>query len=119
MGNITTLLTPTEYKVTSLVSQGWSEKEIASKRFVSEKTVHAQTYTIRKKLNARSAVDIARIFILSLDNPKKYFAALLFLLIQLSIVVNENDFDLRNSKKGKIVKLVKARRTGRGNKFYA
>lgn len=69
-------LTNTEFKVARLVTEGFTEKEIASKLFVSTKTVHNHTYNIRKKNNLRSCVDIAREFILSLDNPKKYFKSL-------------------------------------------
>lgn len=92
-------LTKTQYKIAELVSLGNSEKEIANLMFVSINTVHTHTYHIRKKLQARSAVDIARKFILSLDDPKKYFAAFLFLTIQLNILVQDEIIDLRRSKK--------------------
>lgn len=104
-------LTPTQYRVAEQVSRGLSEKEIGVKMFISEKTVHNHTYAIRKKWNARSAVDICRIFILSLDNPKQFFAYLLllfselpvkqilysmmFLTIQFHIMVFDQDMDLR------------------------
>lgn len=66
-------LSEREYEVAAEISKGYSEKEIADRLCVSPKTINNQSYRIKRKLNARSAVDIARIFILSLDNPKKYY----------------------------------------------
>lgn len=88
-------LSKTEYQVAELVTRGYSEKEIACKLFISPKTVHTHTYNIRKKWNARCAVDVARIFILQLDNPKKYFTVLSFLIIQFHIITQCADMDLR------------------------
>ena len=88
-------LTVTEYKVADLVTRGLSEKEIASELFISPKTVHNHTYNIRKKWNARSAVDLARIFILSLEDPRKYFTAIAFLIIQAHIMYNCETIELR------------------------
>ncbi|HET8886795.1 MAG TPA: helix-turn-helix transcriptional regulator [Salinimicrobium sp.] len=79
------------------VALGFSEKEIGDKLCISAKTVHNHTYNIRKKINARSAVDIARQFILSLEDPKAFFAALTFLVIQFHIMVDMPDIDLRNT----------------------
>lgn len=88
-------VTSQEYKIAELIAQGYSEKEIASKLFISTVTVHNHTYNIRKKINARCAVDIARKFILSLDEPKKYFAALALLSIQFFIVINSYAIETR------------------------
>lgn len=88
-------LSKTEYQVAEYISRGFLEKEIADQMFISPKTVHNHAYRIRKKWGARNAVDITRKFILSLDDPKKYFAALTFLLIQFHIVTFSPDMDLR------------------------
>lgn len=86
-------LTAQEFKVARLVTMGFSEKEIASKLFVSEKTIHTHTYNIRKKIGARSAVDIARKYIVS--HPKQFILSLAFLLIQSHIIFNISDMELR------------------------
>lgn len=88
-------LSAAEHKVADLVARGLTEKEIADKLCVSYKTIHAHTYNIRKKWDAKCAVDIARKFILSLENPKQYFAALTFLIIQFHIMVSFPQMELR------------------------
>lgn len=60
-------LTASELPIARLIARGLSEKEIASKLFLSPKTIHAHTYNIRKKNGLRSCVDIAREYILGLD----------------------------------------------------
>lgn len=88
-------LSKSEYRIAEYVARGFSEKEIASKLFISPKTVNNHTYNIRKKWNARCAVDIARKFILSLDNPKQFFTVVAFLMIQFHVMVNIPNADLR------------------------
>ena len=88
-------LTPRELEIVIDLTQGYSEKQIASRKFVSPKTVNNHLTNVRKKWGARCAVDIARKFILSLDNPKQYFAALSFLIIQFHIMVDLPQMELR------------------------
>lgn len=88
-------LSKQEYKVAELLTRGKSEKQIASDLFISPKTVNNHTYNIRKKWNARCAVDVARKFILSLDDPKSFFTVLIFLSLQGSIIFYSPDMDLR------------------------
>lgn len=95
-------LSKSETRVAEMVARGYSEKEIASKLFVSYKTIRTHTYNIRKKWNARSAVDIARIFILKLDNPKTFFTAVFFLLLQLQVTFFTPQVDLRRSARTSI-----------------
>lgn len=90
-------LSKTEYRVAEYIARGLSEKEIADRMYISHKTVHNHTYNIRKKWNARCAVDVARKFILGLDNPRQFFKVLSFLLIQFNIVFTNPDIDLRKS----------------------
>lgn len=110
-------LTETEYKVAGFVACGFSEKEIADKMYVSPKTVHNHTYNIRKKIKARNAVDIAREFILSLDNPKKFFAAVMFLFIQLFMVFDSVDVEMRKAKSRttRVVRVVRSKPSRRNN----
>lgn len=88
-------ITESEMKVIKRIAHGDSEKEIAERLFLSPKTVHNHAYNIRKKLNARNAVDICRIFILSLENPKQFFTAIIFLLINFNIMFSPDVIDLR------------------------
>lgn len=104
-------LSQAQFRVAEQVARGLSEKEIGDKLCISPKTVHNHTYTIRKKWNARSAVDICRLFILSLENPKKFFAcfvvlfselpikqilySMMFLTIQFHIMIYDQGLDLR------------------------
>lgn len=87
------LLSKRETQVARLIAKGFSEKEIASKLFVSVDTIHSHAYRIRKKIKARSAVDVCRLFILSLENPKQILIAVSFVLIQFSAMLDyHNDF---------------------------
>ena len=112
-------LTSTEYKVAELVTQGLGEKQIASEMFVSPKTIHNHTYNIRKRNGLKNNVDIAREFILSLDDPKQYFAALFFLIIQFSIIFNTPDVELRRAPRPTKTVSRTMSRTGRKNQDVA
>lgn len=92
-------LSPRELDIVEELTRGYSEKEIAARKHVSPKTVNNHLTNVRKKWNARCAVDIARKFILSLDDPKKYFAVMAFLVIQFHIIVETPDMDLRRPAK--------------------
>jgi DNA-binding CsgD family transcriptional regulator len=83
-------LTNQEKKISKLIAYGFSEKEIASKLFIAESTVHTHTKNIRKKINARSAVDVARFYIL--QNPKQFFITTLLVVVQmLSVFIVQDD----------------------------
>lgn len=105
-------LTPTEFEVAKHLTSGLSEKEIAAEMFVSRDTIHSHTYNIRKKWNARCAVDIARKFLLSLDDPKKYFTLLTFLTIQFHVIVDCVDMDLRRPTRTS-TRILRTGRSGR------
>ncbi len=104
-------LSKAEYRVADLLTRGLSEKEIAAELFLSRDTIHTHTYNIRKKWDARCAVDVARKFILSLDDPKKYFSVLLFLTIQFHIIVDCAELDLR--RPNRTTRVLRSGRTGR------
>nr|WP_321356921.1 helix-turn-helix transcriptional regulator [uncultured Draconibacterium sp.] len=59
-------LSKREMQVADLVHQGYIDKEIANQLNISYETVRTHTKNIRRKLNARHAVDITRIFITKL-----------------------------------------------------
>ncbi len=89
-----------EMQVAKLVQQGKIEKEIAEELCVSIQTVHTHTKNIRKKLNARNAADITRIYLLEL---KPYAVALFIMFILwLSEKINPG---LINSLKTSLVSL--------------
>lgn len=79
------LLTPREYEVAEQITLGLSESEIGAKLHIAYDTVHTHAYRIRKKLKASCSVDVARSFILSLDDPKHYFDAI-GLLVALTVL---------------------------------
>ena len=89
-------LTKQECVIAEMVARGFSEKEIATKLFIAVTTVHTHTKNIRMKIAARSAVDVARYFIL--ENPMKFFGVLLFLFLQTTIVFSNQNFELRKQK---------------------
>ncbi|WP_296635903.1 LuxR C-terminal-related transcriptional regulator [Polaribacter sp.] len=83
-------LTNQEQRVSKLIAFGFSEKEIAAKLFIAESTVHTHTKNIRKKIKARSAVDVARFYIL--QNPKQFFITTLLVVVQMfSVFIVQDD----------------------------
>lgn len=92
-------LTVRENEVAGLIAWGFSEKEISKKLFVAVSTVHTHTKNIRKKIKARSSVDVARYFIL--ENPKMFFAAIVFLFIQTATIFSVDEFNIRKNRTGK------------------
>lgn len=97
--------TDRENEVAGLLSAGLSEKEIAAKIFVTVDTVHTHTRNMRKKIGARCAVDIVRKFILSLEDPKRYFAALGFLVIHIILITTGLVIDARAIKTPRISRM--------------
>jgi len=98
-------LTKTEYRVADHLTRGLTQKEIASKLFVSPHTVRNHITNISRKIGANCSVDIARKFILSLENPKAYFASILFLIIQSVMIIgnSQGDVRIRRSRTNKTV----------------
>lgn len=52
-------LTPREIEILKLISKGYSNKEIAQKLFLSEKTVKNHVYNIFKKLDVKDRTQAA------------------------------------------------------------
>ena len=85
---MTKKLTKRENQIAELVANGFSEQEIAHQLFIAESTVHTHTKNIRRKINARSALDIVRFYII--ENPSKFFIAIAFLFIHtMTVVIND------------------------------
>tara|TARA_B110000114_G_C15039877_1_gene376569 strand:+ start:798 stop:1118 length:321 start_codon:yes stop_codon:yes gene_type:complete len=90
-------LTNQEKKVSELIAFGNSEKEISTALFISENTVHTHARNIRKKIKGRSAVDVARFYIL--NNPKKFFIGTMFLAVHMVGVFMSQDMHARRMVK--------------------
>ena len=59
-GRLEHRLSPRESEITQLIAEGLTSKEIGARLSISQKTVEAHRGNIMRKLNLRSAVDIAR-----------------------------------------------------------
>jgi DNA-binding CsgD family transcriptional regulator len=62
-------LTKRELEIADLIHQGFFEKEIAERLFVSPQTVHTHKKHIFQKMGARNIADITRMYILDLKRP--------------------------------------------------
>lgn len=102
-------LTKTQNTIAADVARGYSEKEIADRNCVSPHTVHNHLANIRKKLAVRSVVDIAREFILSLEEPKKFFSITILLAIQSITILGNLNVDMRrpNTSRPTVVRVVR------------
>ncbi|TVZ55629.1 regulatory LuxR family protein [Lutibacter sp. Hel_I_33_5] len=102
-------LTKQENKIAELISFGYSEKEIAAQLFIATSTVHTHAKNIRKKIDARSAVDVTRFYIL--QNPVKFFLSMFFLVVQSFMIATTSDYDMRKPRNQKTArKTVRVRR---------
>lgn len=88
-------LSPREYEVNTLIAKGLEAKQIAAKLFLSVDTVRTHIKSIKRKTGARNIADLTRNFVLSLDNPKKFFAAIMAVMLQCGIIAYESSNDLR------------------------
>ena len=52
------ILTPLERAILKLIAEGYKDKEIGDKLYISEKTVRGTQIMIMKKLNARSITSV-------------------------------------------------------------
>ena len=82
------LLSQRENEMVLLLSAGSTHAEIADRLFVSEHTVRNTLVKARAKTGARCAIDLVRMYILSLEDPKKFYKTLVLLFIQLFMVFN-------------------------------
>lgn len=92
-------LSKQQYVVAELLSRGKTEKEIGSELYISPKTVNNHKTNIRRKWGARNTADIVRKFILNLDDPKNFFAWVIFFGIQINIMSPNPDIDWRTPQR--------------------
>lgn len=73
-------LSERELQVTDLIHLGFIDKEIGSKLHISTETVRTHRKNINRKLHARNAADITRIYLLRLKPAKPYVLAFIIAL---------------------------------------
>lgn len=69
-----TELSEREREVADLKARGYSSKMIADRLFLSTRTVEKYVNRIFAKWKCNNVADLVRIYILSLDDPRAYFA---------------------------------------------
>jgi len=85
-------LTKRELQVADLIHQGYIEKEIADRLFLSPGTIHTYKKRLCHKMGARNIADITRIFILDLKRPKTITVMFIALSLQgLSMLLENAD----------------------------
>lgn len=100
-------LTKQENKIAELIAFGFSEKEIGVKLFIAESTVHTHARNIRRKIFGKSAVDVARYFIL--NNLQKFVATCIFILMQTTMVFSSAEVIRTNLRPARTVRTFKTR----------
>lgn len=101
-------LTTREYQVAEYVAKDLSQKMIAVRLFISPGTVKTHVDNIKKKLGVATSVGIAVKYVQSLEFPKKFVLASFFLCIQVGMILENPEIDLRRSKTS--TRVVKVRR---------
>jgi len=94
-------LTHREFQVADLIHQGFIEKEIADKLFLSPGTIHTYKKRLFTKLHARNIADITRIFILDLKRPRSIMIMFFALSLQGICMLMDNP-DLRKPARTKL-----------------
>jgi DNA-binding CsgD family transcriptional regulator len=88
-------LTTRQTEIADCLARGYSYKETANKLFISEHTVRNHIENIKiNNPGTRGVVDIVRLFILQMEEPRKYFMVGLFLIIQATMT-----FDLESTRR--------------------
>ncbi|MGG5486296.1 helix-turn-helix transcriptional regulator [Gaetbulibacter sp. PBL-D1] len=70
------ILSETEKEVCGFLAKGYQVKEIADMTCRSPHTIDTHIKNVKKKNSLSNIADIVREFILSLDEPKKFFKAM-------------------------------------------
>jgi DNA-binding CsgD family transcriptional regulator len=111
-------LTRRELQVADLIHQGFIEKEIADRLFLSPGTIHTYKKRLFSKLNARNIADITRIYIIDLKRPSTIMVMFFALSLQvISMFVETSEMRKPATTKlsaciGKIAqKVIKSART--------
>lgn len=92
-------LSPTEEKVLHATLQGKTNDEIAGSFFRSPHTIKTHIKRIKAKLGAKNMAEATCKYLLSIDDPKKLLKALLFLVIQLHVIINVVNVDMRMARR--------------------
>lgn len=98
-------LTKRELQIADLIHQGFVEKEIADRLFLSPGTIHTYKKRLCQKIGARNIADITRIYILDLKRPKTILFMFIALSLQgLSMIIDHAE--LRKPAKAKITNVI-------------
>lgn len=112
-------LTKRELQVADLIHQGYIEKEIADRLFLSPGTIHTYKKRLCHKMGARNIADITRIFILDLKRPRTILIMFFALSLQgLSMLMDNTDLRKPSRTKlstaiGRVAHKVKSNKTFR------
>ena len=132
-------LTKREFEIAGLTALGLSEKEIATKLFISGQTVHTHKKNLSKKIGAKNIADITRHVISTLANinaremiqkhildlkrPKELTVMIVFLGLQIFTMFSAGS-EMRRPKKTKLRKEAKTelfkrvKPVKRGREYY-
>lgn len=97
-----TELSEQEKRIAHYVAKGFIAKEIAGKLYISVLTVRTHLQNIRRKIGAKNIADITRMYILSLPKASDVLKTVLFLVIQINIMANCPDMDLRRPTRSQV-----------------
>ena len=97
-------LTTRELEVSEKISLGYLDKEIADILCICPETVRSHIKKIKRKVpGIHNRVDIAREYILSLDNPKKYYKKAMAVVATVLILASALDTEklCRRGRRGR------------------
>lgn len=97
--------TDRENEIAEHLCLGKSQKMIAADLYIDPDTVHAHLRNMRKKIGGHTAIDIVREYILSIKDPKQYFAALIMLVLQFAIIFTNIVMDARAIRTPRLSKI--------------
>jgi len=103
---INATLTTREYEIAGLIASDLSQKMIADQLCLSPGTVHKHNANIREKWSVKTSVGIAVKYLQTLEHPKKFVLASLFVIIQSFIIFSVDTYEVRKVRTAKkIVKI--------------
>lgn len=95
-------LSQRENEIIAEIAKGYSVKEIAARLFLSPHTVDTHIKNSKRKSGERSLSGLTRLFVMSLENPTKFFKnslAVILALVQLTISMYSVDIKLRRPRR--------------------
>ena len=113
-------LSQREKSIARLLAWGYTQKEIASKLFVSPLTISTHMRNIYRKLEIHKESDLTRCWIFYeyaiADNPLKRFIALFFLFLACTAALTEQS-TVRVFRSNNLTPVTKVARAARGRRY--